>query len=349
MCLRGILKRDSKVTYFCALRSVPCQSQAPVFGRVSHSPAAAPHHVVRSLCDAGTTLCGAARIDAQPPHTSALCATCAAVGNPGHPGRAVIGAHGALTALAASGSIDIGVAVDSGGDSLLPAACMGLYSMRTSTGALPLQSSDLPVPGTSCSTIAFTVQKPALMLKVRPHLHSTHAHLHPHPTVTPFTSLPTCPSTQAPVPDSIASTHTRLSLHPHNTSPPSRHSAAHKPHRGVAHLGPPPDSALNPVLSGAEHTCIACMLLDRHSHLAAQRHMHGHTWPSPSLSSPCSPPPRHSVPPLSLIPPAPPINRPTPPPNTVQRTPPLTPHRAAPQPLHKPSHPRRCRRCCTVE
>lgn len=204
MCLRGILKRDSKVTYFGALRSVPCQSQAPVFGRVSHSPAAAPHHVVRSLCDAGTTLCGAARIDAQPPHTSALCATCAAVGNPGHPGRAVIGAHGALTALAASGSIDIGVAVDSGGDSLLPAACMGLYSMRTSTGALPLQSSDLPVPGTSCSTIAFTVQKPALMLKVRPHLHSTHAHLHPHPTVTPFTSLPTCPSTQAPVPDSIA-------------------------------------------------------------------------------------------------------------------------------------------------
>eukprot|EP00892_Ulva_mutabilis_P011106 jgi/Ulvmu1/8368/UM042_0074.1 len=146
--------------------NVPCQDQTPVFGRVSRPAPTAPHHVVRSLTDAGATLCGAARMDARPPHTAALCATCATVGNPGHPGRAVIGAHGALCALTAARSIDIGVAVDSGGDALLPSACMGLYSMRTSSGALPLQSSDLPQPGTSCSAMAFTAHNPALMLKV---------------------------------------------------------------------------------------------------------------------------------------------------------------------------------------
>lgn len=130
------------------------------------TPSAA-HHVVRSLCDAGITLRGAAHVDAQPPHTTALCASCAAVGNPGHKGRAVLGAHGALCALTASGRIDIGVAIDSGGDATVPAACMGLYCFRTSGGVLPLESPDLAQPGTSCSSMAFSVKQPSLMIKVR--------------------------------------------------------------------------------------------------------------------------------------------------------------------------------------
>lgn len=128
--------------------------------------ATSSHPYVRKLLDSGATLCGAARIDATPPHTIAGCGTCRTVGNPGHPGRMVLGEHGAACALVAAGHASLALGVDSGGSMLLPAACMGLYALRASQQDAPFADDSIVQPATACTSAAVALAGPDNLLKV---------------------------------------------------------------------------------------------------------------------------------------------------------------------------------------
>jgi Asp-tRNA(Asn)/Glu-tRNA(Gln) amidotransferase A subunit family amidase len=148
--------------------SIPVEGKNPGYGAVALPEAHTSHALVRKLQESGATLCGATRVDATPPHTIAACGTCRAVGNPGHNGRLVLGSHGAACALVAAGGVSVAVGVDSGGDMLLPAACMGLYALRTSQDEMALSHESLLQPTSSCACCAVALKGNDNLLKVRP-------------------------------------------------------------------------------------------------------------------------------------------------------------------------------------
>jgi hypothetical protein len=150
----------------CLWCSLPVQGRSPIYGAAQLPESTYSHPYVRDLCDSGATLCGASKIDVLPPHTAAACGTCRNVGNPGNPGRLVLGEHGAACALVASGKASLALGVDSAGSMLLPAACMGLYALRTSNADAPFADDTILQPYTACTSAAFALPGPENLLKV---------------------------------------------------------------------------------------------------------------------------------------------------------------------------------------
>ena len=129
------------------------------------------HSLVRTLCDGGATLVGAARIDGIRAPGLRQCSSTELTGNPAYPGRAILGGIGALAALVAAQKADIGFTVDGSGEALMAAACVGTLALRGSHGTLDAdeisQRGGALLPSISCAAPTFILRSGALMSKVR--------------------------------------------------------------------------------------------------------------------------------------------------------------------------------------
>lgn len=139
------------VPFLCLPRvcSLQVEGRAPHWAGAPQQPEASEHHsLVRTLCDGGAQVAGAAALDALCPPGLQPCQSIADAGNPGLPGRAVFGAFGAVPALLAAQKASLGLAVDSNAEALVGAACTGCLAFRGSQGSLMAQGSgvDQPMP-----------------------------------------------------------------------------------------------------------------------------------------------------------------------------------------------------------
>jgi Asp-tRNA(Asn)/Glu-tRNA(Gln) amidotransferase A subunit family amidase len=128
--------------------------------------AMANHSILRTLCDGGATLLGAAAVDPFGASGRGVCINSAHTGNPANPGRAIFGSNGALAALVASGSADVGLGVDSGCDVAVPAACVSALAFRCSHGSIDLQDGNLLMASSTCAALVLVARTAAILTKV---------------------------------------------------------------------------------------------------------------------------------------------------------------------------------------